>query len=128
MTALTVTYADLASYLGATFVPADQTRATFVLGLVMDEAGSIITPVPSTAKGIVLSAAARIFTNPTGVSQELVGPYQTSRPSSNLLTKGERSSLRRHGDGGGAFSFDVLGINGLEDATDYPDARFPDEA
>lgn len=125
MTDLTVTYSDLASYLGATFDTAEQTRATFVLELVMGEAGSIVSPVPSGAMGIVLSAAARIFTNPTGVSQELVGPYQTSRQASNLLTKGERSSLRRHNGGGGAFSFDVLGVNGLEDATDYPDVRFP---
>lgn len=125
MTALTVTYADLASYLGVTFDTAEQDRATFVLGLVVDEAGSIVSPVPSTAMGIVLSAAARVYTNPTGVSQELVGPYQTSRPSSNLLTKGERSSLRRHNGGGGAFSFDLLGINGASDLTDYPDVRFP---
>lgn len=127
MTALTVTYSDLASYLGDTFDATQQARATFVLGLVMDEASSIVSPVPSTAKGVVLAASSRIFTNPTGVSQELVGPYQTSRQASNLLTKAERSSLRRHNGGGGAFSFDLLGINGLEDATDYPDVRFPDE-
>jgi hypothetical protein len=122
--ALTVTYSDLASFLGVSFDTTEQTRATFVLGLVMDEAGSIVSPVPSTAKGIVLSAAARIYSNPTGVSQELVGPYQTSRAATNLLTKGERSALRRHGGGGGAFSFDLL-VDGTETATDYPDVRFP---
>jgi hypothetical protein len=125
MTSLTVTYSDLESYLGETFDGTAQDRATFVLELVMDEAASIVSPVPSGAKGVVLSAAARIFTNPTGVSQELVGPYQTSRASSNLLTKAERSSLRRQAGGGGAFSFDLLGINGAADSTDYPDVRFP---
>lgn len=123
MTALTVAATDLASYLGSAV---DDDRATFVLGLVMDEAGSIISPVPSGAKGVILAAAARIYSNPTGVSQELIGPYQTSRASSNLLTKGERASIRRHGGGGGAFSFDLLGINGAEDDTDYPATRFPD--
>lgn len=126
MTALTVSYTDLASFLGVSLDTTEQARATFVLGLVMDEAGSIVSPVPSTAKGIILAAAARVYSNPTGVTQELVGPYQASRPSMNLLTKGERSALRRHGGGGGAFSFDILGINDASDATDYPDVRFPD--
>lgn len=123
MTALTVAASDLASYLGT---EVDTDRATFVLGLVMGEAGSIVDPVPPGAKGVVLAAAARIYSNPTGVSQELIGPYQTSRASSNLLTKGERASIRRHAGGGGAFSFDLVGINGAEDETDYPDVRFPD--
>jgi hypothetical protein len=122
VTTLTVTHTDLASFLGA---PVDTARADFVLGLVMDEAGSIVSPVPSGAKGIVLAASARIYSNPTGVSQELIGPYQTSRTASNLLTKAERSALRRHAGGGGAFSFDLLGINGMGDDTDYPDVRFP---
>lgn len=122
MTALTVSSTDLASYLG---VDVDADRADFVLDLVMGEAGSIVSPVPSGAKGIILSAAARIYSNPTGISQELIGPYQTSRAASNLLTKGERSSLRRHNGGGGAFSFDLL-VDGTGAATDYPDVRFPD--
>lgn len=122
MTALTVAASDLASFLGADI---DDTRAAFVLDLVMGEAGSIVDPVPEGAKGIVLAAAARIYSNPTGVSQELIGPYQTSRPSSNLLTKGERASIRRHAGGGGAFSFDLL-VDGTGTATDYPDVRFSD--
>lgn len=122
MTGLTVTHTDLASFLGT---PVDDARADFVLGLVMGEAGSIVSPVPEGAKGIILAASARIYANPTGVTQELVGPYQASRPSMNLLTKGERSALRRHAGGGGAFSFDLL-VNGAGDSTDYPDSRFPD--
>jgi hypothetical protein len=125
VTALTVTYSDLSSFLGVSFDVTEQTRATFILGLVMGEAGSIVSPVPDGAKGIILSAAARAYSNPTQVSQELIGPYQTSRPSQPMLTKAERSALRRHAGGGGAFSFDLLGINGAEDATDYPDVRFP---
>lgn len=121
MTALTVAATDLETYLGTTV---DDDRATFVLDLVMGEAGSIVTPVPDGAKGVILSAAARIYSNPTAVSQELIGPYQTSRPASNLLTKGERSSLRRHAGGGGAFSFDLV-VDGTGTATDYPDVRFP---
>lgn len=122
MTALTVDHTDLASFLGTTL---DNDRADFILGLVMGEAGSIVSPVPAGAKGVILSAAARAYSNPTQVSQELIGPYQTSRASQPLLTKAERSALRRHAGGGGAFSFDLL-VDGTVTATDYPDVRFPD--
>lgn len=120
--ALEVTSDDLASFLGASV---DEDRADFVLDLVMGEAGSIVSPVPVGAKGVVLTAASRIYSNPTGATQELVGPYQFSRPGANLLTKAERASIRRHGGGGGAFQVDPLGINGAEDDTDYPQTRFP---
>jgi len=122
MTALSVTSDDLGSFLG---VDVDEDRATFVLDLVMGEAATIVTPVPDGAKAVILSASARIYSNPTGVSQELIGPYQTSRAASNLLTKSERSSLRRAAGGGGAFMVDPLGIDGTETDTDYPSVRFP---
>lgn len=126
MTDLTVTYADLETFLGATFDTTDQARATQILGMAMDLASSFVSPVPSEAKAVVLSAAARSYSNPEGLTQELIGPYQASRPMAGVyLTKGERSTLRRLAGSGGAFSFDILGINGAEDATDYPDVRFP---
>lgn len=123
MTALTVTSDDLASYIGA---DVDDDRAEFILDLVMSEAGSIVSPVPSGSKGVILGAAARLYGNPMSVTQELVGPYQFSRPASTLLTKGERASIRRAAGGGGAFMIDPLGLTGTNDAEDYPLARFPD--
>lgn len=123
MTALTVTSDDLASFLGETV---DDDRAEFILDLVMSEAGSIVDPVPDGAKGVILGASARLYGNPLSVTQELVGPYQYSRPFANLLTKSERSSLRRHAGGGGAFYIDPLGIDGTgSETTDYPGSRFP---
>ena len=126
MTDLSVTYTDLETFLGVTFDATDQARATQILGMAMDLAGSFVSPVPVEAKAVVLSAAARSYSNPEGLTQELVGPYQASRPMAGIyLTKGERSTLRRLAGGGGAFSFDLLGINGAEDSTDYPETRFP---
>lgn len=123
MTTLTVTYTDLQTFLGVDTI--DQTRATQLLGLAMDLAGSYVSPVPVEAKAVVLSVAGRAYSNPSGITQELVGPYQVSRPSAGVyLTKGERTTLRRLVGGGGAFSFDLLGINGAGDSTDYPDVRF----
>ena len=119
--ALSVTSDDLAALLG----DVDEDRADFVLDLVMSEAATIVDPVPDGAKAAVLMAAIRIYSNPTGVTQELIGPYQFSKPAANLLTKAERASIRRAGGGGGAFQIDQLGINGALDDTDYPDVRFP---
>jgi len=120
--ALSVAAEDLANFLGS---DVDEDRADFILDLIVAEAASLVSPVPDGAKGVVLVAAARAYSNPTGATQELVGPYQFSRPGANLLTKAERASIRRHGGGGGAFHVDPLGINGAEDATDYPQTRFP---
>ncbi len=125
MTTLEVTSDDLASYLGETV---DEDRAEFFLGLVMDQAASIVSPVPSAAKAVVLRAAARGYQNPTGRTSELIGPYQTSGAGVGdiLLTKSDRSALRRLAGRSGAFSFDLLGIDGTgDDTTDYPGARFP---
>lgn len=121
--ALSVTSDDLASYLGA---DVDDDRAEFILDLVMTQAASIVSPVPDAAKAVILRAAARGYQNPTGRTQELIGPYQVSGVAGDvLLTKSDRSALRRAAGGGGAFMIDPLGITGTGSATDYPDARFP---
>jgi hypothetical protein len=124
VTALSVTSDDLASYLGA---EVDDDRAEFFLDLVMSQAASIVSPVPDAAKAVVLRAAARGYQNPTGRSQELIGPYQFSGAGGGdiLLTKADRGALRRLAGGGGAFMVDPLGIDGTLGSTDYPDARFP---
>lgn len=122
ITPLEVSSDDLAALLGEV----DDDRADFILDLVMTEAATIVSPVPIGAKAAVLLAAIRIYSNPTGVTQELVGPYQFSKPAANLLTKAERASIRRAGGGGGAFSIDPLGLDGTESpTTDYPGSRFP---
>jgi hypothetical protein len=121
---LTVTASDLETFLGLDAIDTD--RADQLIGLAMDLVESIVSPAPDAAKAIVLTAAARAYANPEGLTQELVGPYQASRPAAGIyLTKSERASLRRLAGVGGAFSFDLLGINGAEDATDYPESRFP---
>lgn len=124
MTALTVKSDDLKSFL-PTAAAFDDDRAKFMLGLVMDEAASVVTPVPSTAKGLILRATSRLYQNPVGVTQELVGPYQFAQPATNIFTKAERASLRRHAGGGGAFYIDPLDIDGTDESTDYPENRFP---
>jgi hypothetical protein len=125
VTDLTVVSDDLASYLGE---DVDDDRAQFFLDLVMDQAASIVTPVPVAAKAVVLRAAARGYQNPTGRTSELIGPYQFSGAGAGdvLLTKSDRSALRRLAGGTGAFTIDPLGIDGTSsETTDYPGNRFP---
>lgn len=123
--ALSVETDDLASYLGDTV---DEDRAQLFLDLVMDQAASIVSPVPDAAKAVVLRAAARGYQNPTGRTSELIGPYQMSGAGVGdiLLTKSDRNALRRLAGRSGAFSFDPLGIDGTDsETTDYPGNRFP---
>jgi hypothetical protein len=69
---------------------------------------AIVSPLPDGSDAIVLSAAARAFVNPTGVTAETVGPYSVQRPWPGVyLTKTERSSLRLlAGKASGAFTID----------------------
>lgn len=117
MTDLVVSSSDLATFLGS---PVDDDRATLILELVGDQAATLVAPLPAEAKGVVLGAAARIYTNPTQVTSESVGPYSASRTFPSVsLTKQERATLRRLAGGGGAFSIDPLGPG-------YPADRFPE--
>lgn len=115
MADLVVTSADLGTYLGETV---DEARATLLLELAMDLADAIVTPVPDAAKAVVLTAAGRAYSNPQGLTAEMVGPYQASRPTAGVyLTKSERASLKRLIGRGGAFNVDMLPAG-------YPDSRF----
>lgn len=115
MTDLTVVADDLETFLGTSV---DTNRATMLLGLAMDLTRSFVDPVPVEAKAVVLTVAGRAYVNPTGETQELIGPYQVSRPSMGVyLTKGEQATLQRLVGSGGAFNVDMLGSG-------YPDDRF----
>jgi hypothetical protein len=116
MTTLSVSSDDLATFLGATV---DDDRADQILAMLVDQAATIVSPVPQEALGVIVGAAARVYANPTAVTQEALGPYTAGHPFPGVyLTKTERATLRRLAGGGGAFSIDPIG-------TGYPDSRFP---
>jgi hypothetical protein len=95
---------DLTLFMGQTVV---DDRATLILGLAQDACEELLTPLPATARRIVLSVAARVYTNPTSVTNETLGPYAASRPDI-YLTRQERASLWRIAGRGGAGSTSVL--------------------
>jgi hypothetical protein len=96
---------DLALYLGQDTI--DGTRAEFLLDQALMLAASIVSPVPDTAKPVILAAAGRAYSNPQGVTQETVGPYSVQRPQAGLyFTRAEQAILKRLGGRGGAFTID----------------------
>lgn len=117
---MTVTAAMLETYLGATV---DETRASLLITQASNLVDVYFSPedAPDAADAVVLSAASRAYVNPSGVTSEMTGPYQVTRPSAGVyLTKAERTTLRRLATGGGAFSIDLI--------PGYPDSRFPQDA
>ncbi|MGH3437089.1 MAG: hypothetical protein ACRDRL_28995 [Sciscionella sp.] len=107
------TSADLGTFLGDPSI--DAGRATQVLAIVQGFCEDIITPLPESAFGVVLSAAARIYSNASGVTGETVGPFNVQRPTGVYLTKGEKAALRRAAGIGGAGSTSILPADAASD-------------
>ena len=98
---------DLATFLGDPSI--DATRAEQLLGIAQAFCEDIVTPLPPSAFGIILSAAARTYGNPEGLTQESLGPYVAARPATGVyLTKSEKAALRRAAGIGGAGSTSQL--------------------
>lgn len=107
MTLTLPTAADLQTFLGASTI--DTPRAMMMLTLAYDLCSTIVSPLPDTAQGVVLTVASRSFVNPEGITAETVGPYSVQRPSPGLyLTKSDKATLRRLGGGATAFSIDTI--------------------
>lgn len=132
------TAADLGTFLGIS-AAIDADRATLLISLVEDMAMDVIdgAALPASAKGVVLSAAARAYTNPGANSSESVGGVSATYAAGGMyLSRAERLTLRRAaGLGGGAFTVNPApnaGVNYIdalalplddaeEFALDYPD-------
>lgn len=103
----------------------DTARAQLLLDLVEDDAASVTTPLPATARGVILTAAARAYANPAGTASETVGSVSTTYGTGGgmYLTRAERRTLRRlAGIGAGAFTIDPTPADAM---ADYVDALTP---
>ena len=98
---------DLQTFLGNSSI--DSNRALMMLDGAYNLCSSIVTPLPETAAFVVLTVAARAFSNPEGITSETVGPFSVQRASAGLyLTKSDKATLRRLSGRKGAFSADTL--------------------
>lgn len=107
------TVSDLATFMNVTL---DDTRAQQMLDIVEAFAMGIVSPLPPSAKGVILTASARALANPPGVtSQSEAGSSVSWGSGGPYLSKSERAMLARLGGiGGGAFS-----VNMAPDAGKY---------
>lgn len=85
----------------------DETRGQLMLELAQQACEIYVTPLPDTAKALVLTVAGRAYSNPQAVTAETIGPYSVQRPAAGIyLTRSERATLRILSGHGGAFSID----------------------
>lgn len=114
---LSVTPYDLATFLGRDDLDFD--RAAVMLQLAEDLCTGVVSPLPDTAKGVILSVAGRAFTNVSSAHQMGLGSAQISfgAPNSSLgvgglyLSRSDIVNLRRLGNSGGAFSIDPTPVD-----------------
>jgi hypothetical protein len=107
---------DLETYMGMATGTIDVSRASFIIGLAQDECESIVLPLPSAARGVVLSVAARAFNNPTSAHQMNLGSAGVSYGGSGTsmgigglyLSKADKATLRRLAGRGSAFTADTM--------------------
>lgn len=100
------TTGELATFMKVTL---DEDQAQLILDMVEADAASIVSPLPPTAKGVIITAAARACPNPSGTTTMSSGGSSASwSPGGVYLTRMERMTLRRlAGIGGGAFSVNL---------------------
>ncbi|MFE1321595.1 hypothetical protein [Kitasatospora phosalacinea] len=70
---------------------------------------TVVKPLPDQATAVVLSAAARAYTNPQSITYETIGPMSVQRPQGSgglYLTKADKAALKAAAGRGGAFTID----------------------
>lgn len=108
---MTVTPADLGTYLGATV---DTTRAQYLIDRATELCLTIVSVngvLPSGSDAVVLDVVARAYSNPQNVNADAGGPYSTTfgAVSGGLwLTRQNKQTLRSLNGSGGAFTIDTL--------------------
>lgn len=112
-----ITPADLAVFLGSSV---DEARALAIISDAQALCEAVVTmppsvppaapvrPLPAGAEAVVRRVAVRAYVNPTGVTQETIGPYTVQRQATGVyLTSGDRRALRSLAGRSGAFAIDM---------------------
>lgn len=116
---MTVTPADLATYLGATL---DDARAQYVIDRATELCMSVVNPLPAGSDAVVLDVASRAYANPTSVHQQTAGAYSAAfgpMGGGLWLTRANKTILRKLAGGSSAYSIDTMptGVNCVQTLT-----------
>lgn len=115
---------DLGTYLNVATI--DTNRATLILGMAQDLCETVVSPLPVTAKAVVLDVAARAFVNPQQLADASLGTAHLQYGAANgsvigglYLSRTNKASLRRLAGRGMAFTADVMptGTNAVQTVT-----------
>lgn len=115
-----VSISDLATYLNNDSL--DDDRAAFILELAQELCETVVTPLPTGARSVILDVAERAYANPMasggsslGLYTEGEGPFNDVSPGTVggglYLTQGNIALLRRLAGSGGAFTIDTTPAN-----------------
>ena len=100
---------ELATYMGVPVDSIDGDRANLMLSLAEDLCVSIVSPLPDTARTVVLAVAARAMVDTTGIRAVGLGSGQITFQGGSggiYLSRGDIATLRRLAGAGGAFTVD----------------------
>lgn len=120
------TPADLELYLGDAAGSIDPNRAALILGMAQDLCETVVAPLPASAGAVVLSVAARAYTNVGSASQMGLGSAYVSFGATGsggvgglYLSRSDKAALRALAGRGSAFSADTLpvGANAVQTVT-----------
>ena len=84
-------------------------RADLLISQAIALCETVVKPLPDQATAVVLSAAARAYTNPQSITYETIGPMSVQRPQGSgglYLTKADKAALKAAAGRGGAFTVD----------------------
>jgi hypothetical protein len=107
-----VTPSDLQTLLGADTVDVD--RATLILALAQEKCETVLTPLPATARSVVLGIAVRAISNISSAHSMAIGSANVSYGSANssfgvggiYLSRSDITELRRLAGAGGVYTLD----------------------
>lgn len=115
---------DLGTYLNISSI--DTNRATLILGMAQDLCETIVSPLPTTAKAVVLDVAARAFVNPQQLADAALGTAHLQYGAANgsvigglYLSRTNKATLKALAGRGSAFTADVMptGTNAVQTIT-----------
>jgi hypothetical protein len=118
--------ADLELYLGEPVGSIDVDRANLILQMAQDLCETVVTPLPVTARAVVMAVAARAYTNVSSATQLGMGSAYATLANTGTggaggmyLSRSDKAALRALAGRGSAFSADTMppGVNAVQTVT-----------